>query len=291
MQPPLADIVEWPTGRLDFSAGPLIMGILNVTPDSFSDGGQFLDSDKAVEHGLKMAADGAAIIDIGGESTRPGSQTVPPPEQTDRVVPVIEALRKRTDVPISIDTKNVEVAQSALDAGASIINDITALSDQRMTELAGERNVPVILMHMQGTPATMQAEPKYKDVVAEVLDYLLVRAKQTEQYGISKERIFIDPGIGFGKTLDHNLTLLRNIDRFVAGGYRVLVGTSRKSFIGKITGKEDPAKRIFGTAATVALCAAAGVSILRVHDVAQMVEVVKVTKAIKNACGTKLCSS
>jgi len=281
VQSPLANIVKWPTGRLDFSAGPLVMGILNVTPDSFSDGGEFLDVSKAIEHGLQMAADGAAIIDIGGESTRPGAQAVPPAEQINRIVPVIKALRQKIDVPISIDTKDVEVADAALDAGASIINDITALSDDRMAQLAGKRGVPVILMHMQGTPTTMQAEPEYKDVVAEVLEYLLAAASRAEQFGIAKERIFIDPGIGFGKTLNHNLTLLRNIDKLVASGYRVLIGTSRKSFIGKITGKKDPAKRIFGTAATVALCAAAGVSILRVHDVAQMADVIKVTNAIK----------
>jgi dihydropteroate synthase len=268
-------------GQLDFTAGPLIMGVLNVTPDSFSDGGEFLDIASAVEHGLQMAADGAAIIDVGGESTRPGAELVPPDEQIKRVGPVIKALREKTDVPISIDAKDVEVARAALDAGASIINDITALSDERMAELAGERGVPVILMHMLGTPATMQGEPKYQDVVAEVLEYLLARANRAERHGATKENIFIDPGIGFGKTLQHNLSLLKNIDKFVASGYRVLVGTSRKSFIGKITGQKDPAKRIFGTAATVALCAAAGVSILRVHDVAQMADVIKVTKAIR----------
>lgn len=283
MQPPLPNIVEWPTGRLDFFAGPLVMGILNVTPDSFSDGGEFFDADRAVKHGLRMAAEGAAIIDIGGESTRPGSEAVPPAEQINRVVPVIKTLREKVDVPISIDTKDAVVARAALDAGASIINDITALSDDQMAELAGERSVPVILMHVQGTPATMQAEPVYEDVVAEVLEYLMTRANRAEQFGVAKERIFIDPGIGFGKTLNHNLTLLRNIDKFVASGYRVLVGTSRKSFIGKITGQEKPADRIFGTAATVALCAAAGVSILRVHDVAQMLDVIRVTEAIKNA--------
>jgi len=256
------------------------MGILNVTPDSFSDGGEFLDASKAIEHGLQMAAHGAAIIDIGGESTRPGSEAVPPDEQIARIAPVIKALCEKVDVPISIDTKDVEVAEAALDAGASIINDITALSEERMGELAGERGVPVILMHMLGTPATMQAEPKYEDVVGEVLEYLLARASRAEQFGIAKERIFIDPGIGFGKTLEHNLALLKNIDKFVASDCRVLVGTSRKSFIGKIIGKEDATQRIFGTAATVALCAAAGVSILRVHDVAQMVDVVKVPTAI-----------
>ncbi len=256
------------------------MGVLNVTPDSFSDGGEFFDSEKAVEHGLKMAADGAAIIDVGGESTRPDSDSVSADEQIKRVVPVIEALCEKTDVPVSIDTYKFEVAQAALEAGAGIINDITALSDKRVGELAAEQHVPVVLMHMQGTPATMQIEPRYDDVVGEVLDFLLGRAKRAEKFGIPKDMIFIDPGIGFGKTAEHNLLLLRNIDKFVAAGYRVLVGTSRKRFIGKITGKEKPAERIFGTAATVALCAVAGVSIVRVHDVAEMVDVVKVANQL-----------
>ena len=275
-------IVEWSRGHLDFSAGCIVMGVLNVTPDSFSDGGKFLDTNKAIEHGLKMAADGAAIIDIGGESTRPGSASVSTEEQIRRVVPVIEAIAKKAGVPISIDTTNCDVAKAALDAGAAMINDITALSDKRMGELAAERNVPVVLMHIQGTPATMQIEPTYKDIVGEVLHFLLGRAKLAEQFGIAKNMIFIDPGIGFGKTTEHNLLLLRGIDRFVDSGYRICIGTSRKSFIGKITGKEKPAERIFGTAATVALCAAAGVSIVRVHDVAEMVDVVKIINAVKN---------
>jgi dihydropteroate synthase len=273
-------IVEWPKGRLDFSAGCVVMGVLNVTPDSFSDGGRFIDTDKAIKHGLKMAAEGAAIIDIGAESTRPGAEPVSMDKQIRRVVPVIEALCKRIDVPISIDTNRSEVAKAALEAGAAIINDITALSDERIGELAAEEQVPVILMHIQGTPITMQIEPKYKDVVSEVRQFLLKRAKRAEQFGIPRERIFIDPGIGFGKTLEHNLELLRNIDKFASTGYRVLVGTSRKSFIGTITDKNEPADRIFGTAATVTLCVAAGVSIVRVHDVAEMVDVVKVVNAI-----------
>ncbi|MHC4694885.1 MAG: dihydropteroate synthase [Planctomycetota bacterium] len=274
------ELLEWPKGRLDFTTGCIVMGVLNVTPDSFSDGGQFLDTDKAVEHGLKMAAEGAAIIDIGAESTRPGAEPVSVDEQIRRVVPVIEALCKRIDVPISIDTNSSEVAKGALEAGAAIINDITALSDEGMEELATEEQVPVILMHMQGTPATMQVEPRYKDVVSEVQRFLVNKAKRAEGFGIPKERIFIDPGIGFGKTLEHNLLLLRKIDKIVTTGYRVLVGTSRKSFIGKITDKNEPVDRIFGTAASVALCVAAGVSIVRVHDVADMVDVVKVANAI-----------
>jgi dihydropteroate synthase len=274
------NIVEWPSGRLDFSAGCVVMGVLNVTPDSFSDGGQFFDSGRAVERGLQMAADGAAIIDVGGESTRPGSASVSDDEQIERVVPVIKALCKKIDVPISIDTYKLEVAKAALEAGAAMINDITALSDERMAELAAEHDVPVVLMHMQGTPATMQIEPKYEDVVSEVLQFLLERAKRAEDAGIDRKKIFIDPGIGFGKTLEHNLLLLRDMNKFVVAGYRVLVGTSRKSFIGKLIGREKPSERIFGTAATVALCVAAGISIVRVHDVAEMVDVVKVTNGI-----------
>lgn len=272
--------MEWPIGRLDFETGCLLMGVINVTPDSFSDGGKFLDGDKAIEHGLKMAADGAAIIDVGPESTRPGAKPVPPNEQIRRAIPVIEKLAKKIKVCISIDTTNYEVAKAALDAGAAMINDITALADERMAQLAGQCQVPVVLMHIQGTPRTMQIEPKYDDVVAEVLTFLLDRAKQAAQFGIPKERIFIDPGIGFGKTVEHNLKLLANIDKFVKTGYRVLVGPSRKNFIGKLTGKENPADRAFGTAAAVALCAAAGVSILRVHDVAEMIDVIKTTNAI-----------
>jgi dihydropteroate synthase len=272
------DILEWPTGRLDFSSGCLLMGVLNVTPDSFSDGGKFLDPNKAIEHGLNLAADGASIIDVGPESTRPGAKPVPVSEQIRRAIPVIEALAKKTKACISIDTTNYGVAKAALDAGAAMINDITALADERMARLAGQRPVPVVLMHMQGTPRTMQVEPKYDDVVAEVLAFLLDRAKRAEQFGILKERIFIDPGIGFGKTTEHNLLLLANIDRFVNVGYRVLVGPSRKSFIGKITGKDNPADRLFGTAAAIALCAAAGVSIVRVHDVAEMLDIVKIVE-------------
>jgi dihydropteroate synthase len=274
------NVIEWPKGQLDFSGGCIVVGVLNVTPDSFSDGGKFLDKDRAIEHGVRMASDGAAIIDVGGESTRPGSEPVTASEQIRRVVPVIKGLSKEVDAVISIDAYDVEVAKAALEAGAGMVNDITALGDVRMGELAAERAVPAVLMHMQGDPKTMQVEPKYDDVVGEVLEFLLGRAKRAEDFGIPKERIFVDPGIGFGKTVEHNLLLLRELEKFVSAGYRVVVGTSRKSFIGKITGKEKPAERIFGTAATVALCVAAGVSVVRVHDVAEMVDVVKVSNRI-----------
>ncbi|MEJ2702035.1 MAG: dihydropteroate synthase [Sedimentisphaerales bacterium] len=277
------DVVEWPRGRLDFSSGCLVMGVLNVTPDSFSDGGLFLDADNAVEHGMQMAADGAAIIDVGGESTRPGSEPVSTDEQISRVVPIIKSLYEKIDGPISIDTCNYDVAKVALDVGAGMINDITALSDERIGALAAECEVPLVLMHMQGTPATMQVAPKYEDVVGEVLAFLLDRAERAQRAGVSKDRIFIDPGIGFGKTLKHNLRLLANVERFVRSGYRILVGSSRKRFLGMITGRKEPVERVFGTAATVALCAAGGVSVVRVHDVAEMLDVVKVANAIRAA--------
>jgi dihydropteroate synthase len=277
------NVLQWPTGELDFSSGTLVMGIVNVTPDSFSDGGQFFDAERAVAHGLQMVGEGAAILDVGGESTRPGSEPVSAVEQKRRIVPVIEGLKRQSDVPISVDAKNVEVARAALDAGAAILNDITALSDDGMAELAATSEVPVVLMHMQGMPATMQAEPHYDDVVGEVLDFLVERARRAEFFGIPRERIFIDPGIGFGKTLRHNLLLLGHLDGFVARSYRVLVGTSRKRFIGELTGRDVASQRVFGTAATVALCAMAGVSVVRVHDVAAMHDVVAVARAVAQA--------
>lgn len=268
-------------GKIGFLGGLCCYGGIEYYAGLLQRRRSFFDAAKAVERGLRMAADGAAIIDVGGESTRPGSAPVSVDEQIERVVPVIKALCEKIEVPISIDTYKLEVAKAALEAGAGMINDITALSDERMAELAAEHDMPVVLMHIQGTPATMQTEPKYEDVVGEVLQFLLERAKRAEDFGIAKNMIFIDPGIGFGKTLEHNLLLLRNIDKFIATDYRVLVGTSRKSFIGKLTGKEKPGERVFGTAATVALCAASGVSIVRVHDVAEMVDVIKVSNAIK----------
>ncbi|MHC4123040.1 MAG: dihydropteroate synthase, partial [Planctomycetota bacterium] len=195
--------------------------------------------------------------------------------------PVIKRLSEKIDVPVSIDTCNYEVAKAALDCGAGIINDITALSDNRMAALAAEKKVPLVLMHMQGKPATMQIKPTYKNVIKEVLEFLIERAKRAEGFGIPGERIFIDPGIGFGKSLEHNILLLKNIKKFVDTGYRVLIGTSRKRFIGELTNKKEPSGRIFGTAATIAHCVMAGVSIVRVHDVAQMADVVKVTDTLR----------
>ncbi|MBN1456995.1 MAG: dihydropteroate synthase [Sedimentisphaerales bacterium] len=274
--------LQWPAGVIDFSSGCVIMGILNVTDDSFSDGGKFIDIDVAIAHALEMARAGAAIIDIGPESTRPGSDPVSTNRQIERAIPIIEKLSQKTNAVISIDTADQDVAEAALKAGAGMLNDVTAMSDDRMAKLAADKNVPIVLMHMQGSPKTMQLEPKYDDVVSEVKDYLLKRAAVAIDMGVSKEMIFIDPGIGFGKTTEHNLELLRNIDEFAATGFKVLVGSSRKRFIGQLTGKQIPAERLMGTAATVALCAAMGVSVVRVHDVGSMVDVVNVANALRS---------
>jgi dihydropteroate synthase len=279
----LPDRLKWPSGLLEFSGGAIVMGILNVTPDSFSDGGRFTDVDAAVARGIEMARQGAAIIDIGPESTRPGAETVPADEQIVRAVPVIERLTEKIDIPISIDTRLPKVALAAIEAGASMVNDITALGDDDMATLAAGKQVPVVLMHMQGEPGTMQADPQYDDVVTDVLEYLMTRAKAAEAAGIPQERIFLDPGIGFGKTTEHNLLLLNHLDRLCDMGYRVLLGASRKRFIGQFTGKDNPAERVFGTAATTAIAVAKGASIIRVHDVAEMVDVVKVANAVCRA--------
>lgn len=276
-------ILEWPTGKLNFSSGAVVMGILNVTPDSFSDGGLYNDMGKAVAHGIEMAQQGAAVIDIGAESTRPGSEPVSAEQQIARAIPVIEKLSTQIDIPISIDTTIPAVAEAALAAGASIINDITASADPAMKQLAVDSKVPVVLMHMQGIPGTMQENPQYDDVVVEVLEYLMERAKDAENAGIPKERIMIDPGIGFGKTTEHNLKLLNKLDLLCELGYRVLIGASRKRFIGRIIKKEKPVDRIFGTAATTAIAIVKGASIIRVHDVAEAVDVVRVTNAVCNA--------
>jgi dihydropteroate synthase len=274
------DILKWPSGSLDFSAGCIVMGILNVTPDSFSDGGEFNSLDAAVGHGKKMAFEGASIIDVGAESTRPGSKPVPAAEQIKRAIPVIRQLSSETDAVISIDTYDPAVARAALEAGAAMINDITALANEEMAELAADAKVPIVLMHMQGEPLTMQNKPEYDDVTGEVLEFLLTAAKRAQGFGIDERMIFIDPGIGFGKTTDHNLTILRNIDKFTASACRVLLGASRKRFIGEITGRENPKDRSFGTAATTALAVAAGVSIVRVHDAAETMDVIKITNAV-----------
>ena len=259
------------------------MGILNITDDSFSDGGKFLDPSTAVSHGLKMIQQGADIIDIGGESSRPGSTPVSPETQISRVTPVIAKLSHQTDTPISIDTTSSKVAQAALHAGAAIINDISALrADENMASLAAQLSVPVILMHMQGTPADMQKNPTYLDVVQEVKQFLNQRIDFALAAGINRGQIVIDPGIGFGKTNEHNLLLLQKLNQLHDLDLPILVGPSRKAFIGNILDLKDPTDRLFGTAAAVAYAVFNNAQIIRVHDVMEMYQTVKLAAAIKN---------
>jgi dihydropteroate synthase len=264
---------------------PLVMGVVNVTPDSFSDGGDFLDPRRAADHAAAMVAAGADWVDVGGESTRPGSAPVPDLEQIARVVPVLRAIAAAGGpaVVCSVDTTRSAVAAAALDAGAAVVNDVSAgRDDAALLPLVGRRAVPVVLMHMLGTPATMQIDPQYADVTAEVAAFLAARARAAEDAGVSAHRVILDPGIGFGKTVAHNLQLLRELPRLSGGvgGRPLLVGTSRKGFVGRVTGVSAPADRVFGTAATVAWAVANGVAAVRVHDVGPMVQVVRMVRAI-----------
>src|SRR5215208_6195969 len=254
---------------------PVIMGIVNVTPDSFSDGGLFLDAGDAVAQGRRLAAEGAHILDIGGESTRPGSDPVPEDEELRRVLPVIEQLAGG-DVRISIDTTKAAVARAALGAGATIVNDVSALRfDPELAGVAAESGADCCLMHMLGEPRTMQRDPRYDDVVSDVKAFLEERLAFAVAQGIDEERIWLDPGIGFGKTVEHNLELLRRLDEIVAIGRPLVVGTSRKTFLGKLTGRQPP-DRVPGTIATNVLALERGASIFRVHDVRDNVDALKV---------------
>ncbi len=266
----------------DITFGPRtwIMGVINITPDSFSDGGRYFDKDKALERGLQLVEEGSDIIDIGGESTRPGSEPISPEEEIGRVVPLITALRKRTDTLISIDTTKSEVAQAALDAGADIINDISALRfDPRMAPLVAEEDVPVILMHMKGTPKTMQVNPTYEDVLLEVKAFLEESIDKAQASGIKKEKIIIDPGIGFGKRLKDNLVLINNLHMLEELERPILIGVSRKSFIGSIL-DSPPEERLEGTIASAVLSVIHGAHILRIHDVSSVKKAVRVAEAI-----------
>src|SRR5262245_45327317 len=256
------------------------MGILNVTPDSFSDGGRFEDVDAAVEHGTRLIDEGADIVDVGGESTRPGSDPVSADEELSRVRPVIERLvAQHPAVPVSIDTRKAEVAAAALDAGATIVNDVSGARDPAMFETVRERDAAMVLMHMQGDPRTMQEAPSYEDVVAEVKEYLRERVEAAEFAGIDPARLVIDPGIGFGKDLEHNLELLHGIDGLLDLGRPVLVGPSRKRFIGTVLDLPE-GERVEGTAAAVAWAVAHGAQLVRVHDVREIVRVVRMIDAI-----------
>lgn len=289
--------------RLNVRTRPLVMGVLNVTPDSFSDGGRDFSPDAALRRAEQLAAEGADLIDIGGESTRPGSQPVPLEEELRRVVPVIRTLAGRVRVPISIDTSKAEVARQAVEHGAAMVNDVTALrGDPRMAAVVARAKVPVILMHMRGTPRTMQRAPRYRDVVAEVRAFLADARRRAEHAGILRKRILLDPGLGFGKTVAHNLLLLRHLDELAALGQPVVIGPSRKSFIGRILvappARRDtsspawtvPARseaiieeRLAGTLACVAAAARHGVRIVRVHDVKATVQFLKMWSAIEDA--------
>jgi dihydropteroate synthase len=284
--------MERPAHTLDirgrrFSLGPTawLMGIVNVTPDSFSDGGAFLDPDQAVEHGLKLACEGADVLDVGGESTRPGSLPVSEDEELRRVLPVIRGLRSKTGVLISVDTTKSSVAGAALEAGADIVNDTSGLrADPAMGPLIARSGAAVILMHMKGVPRTMQESPSYDDLLGEVRAFLRDRVREAEAAGIPFERTIIDPGIGFGKTAEHNLALLNRLDALQDLGRPVCVGASRKAFIGRILGL-PPGERLEGTIAAAVLSVSRGASILRVHDVGAVAKAVRVAEAILGAPG------
>jgi dihydropteroate synthase len=247
---------------------PRIAGIINVTPDSFSDGGRFLDARRAIEHGLKLVGEGADLLDVGGESTRPGAEEVSAGDEIARVVPVIEVLAKQTSVPIAIDTSKPEVMRAAIAAGAGFINDVYALRREGALDAAAQLKVPVCLVHMQGEPRSMQDAPHYDDVVSDVRRFLAERIFACEMSGIDKKRIVVDPGFGFGKTLENNLALLRALDQFASLGVPLLVGLSRKAMIGTLTGRDKQADRAVGSAAVALLAVQKGAAIVRVHDVA-----------------------
>ncbi len=259
---------------------PRVMGIVNVTPDSFADGGEHATVEAAIAHGVKLAEEGADLLDIGGESTRPGAGEVPLQEELRRVLPVIEALAKRVSIPISIDTSKPEAMRAAVAAGAGMVNDVYALRREGALDAVAGLGVPVVLMHMQGEPRTMQADPRYDDVVAEVHRFLAERIFAAEMAGIAKKRIVVDPGFGFGKDTRHNLELLARLRRFTELGVPVLAGLSRKRTIGELTGRDDPRERVSGSVAAHLVAAQHGAAILRVHDVAATVDALKVWKAV-----------
>ena len=271
-------------GNLILGSEPVLMGVLNVTPDSFSDGAEFLDPDKAVARAASLLDEGALIVDIGGESTRPGSEPVSPDEELRRVMPVLRGLLAvRPEAVVSIDTYRASTAEAVLDAGAHIVNDVTALRDPRMVGVVAERGCSIVLMHMRGEPKSMQQGPCYEDVVREVRDFLARRTERALQAGVEEENIIIDPGIGFGKTLEHNLTLLNRLGALVELGFPVLVGASRKSFLGRIVGSGSPKERLFGTVATNVIAYEQGVSLFRVHDVRANREALAIAAAIRGA--------
>ena len=278
-------------GRILVLDRPRVMGIVNVTPDSFSDGGEHATVDAAVAHALRLAEEGADLLDIGGESTRPGAADVPLEEELRRVIPVIERLSKATSLPISIDTSKPEVMRAAVAAGAGMINDVYALRREGALDAAAELGVPVVLMHMLGEPRSMQDAPDYDDVVADVHRFLAERIFAAEMSAIPKKKIVVDPGFGFGKTTAHNLTLLALLERFTDLGVPVLAGLSRKRTIGELTGRDDPHDRVHGSVAAHVIAAQRGAKLLRVHDVAATVDALKVWNAIAEMPKPKKSSS
>ena len=258
---------------------PVVMGILNITPDSFSDGGRYSHLDTALRQAEKMLSDGAQIIDIGGESTRPGARAVNESAELDRVIPVIEKLQQELDVIISIDTSKAVVMTEAASAGAALINDVMALRAEGALEAASETGLPVCLMHMQGEPRSMQSQPQYDNVVSEVQSFLQQQTERCIASGIDKNQIIIDPGFGFGKTLTHNIALFKNLEQLNVLGYPILVGASRKSMLGQITGK-DISERLAGSVAFATLASIKGAAIIRVHDVAETMDAIKVAEAL-----------
>ena len=266
--------------QLTISSQLQVMGVINTTPDSFSDGGKFDSFDAALAGARQMVADGADILDIGGESTRPGSQAVGPQQELDRTIPLIRAIRQVSDIPISIDTNKSVVMRAAIDAGANIINSIWALQQEDSLQVAAELSVPVCLMHMQGSPGTMQHKPSYVDVVSEVLDFLRARIDAAVDAGIARQNIIVDPGFGFGKTLEHNLLLLKSLPEFRKLGVPVLVGMSRKGMIGAILDKPAD-QRLYGSLSVAVIAAMQGADILRVHDVAETVDALAMVRALR----------
>ncbi|KPJ98965.1 MAG: dihydropteroate synthase [Nitrospira bacterium SG8_35_4] len=274
--------LSWRNYSFDFTQRTYVMGILNVTPDSFSDGGSYLRRDSAVERALAMESDGADIIDVGGESTRPGAEKVSVKEEIQRVVPVIEEITKRVHVPVSIDTRNSAVAEDAVSAGASMINDISGLRfDPRMPSIAALHKIPVVIMHIKGTPENMQKNPVYKALIPEIMDYLREGIHIATQAGIPEDRIILDPGIGFGKAAEHNLQIIQRLNEFEGFEKPVLLGHSRKSFIGRVLDDLPVTDRLEGTAAAAAIGIFNGANIIRVHDVKEMVRVARTADAIR----------
>jgi dihydropteroate synthase len=274
--------LTWKNFSLDFSKKTYIMGILNVTPDSFADGGLYFDKSSAIERAYQIVEEGADIIDIGGESTRPGSEPISIKEELIRTIPLIEAISKKIKVPISIDTYKSEVAKVALDAGASMVNDISGLRfDPRMPDVVSEYKVPVVIMHIKGKPQDMQQNPVYEALIPEIMDCFRMGIKIATGAGISEDKIIIDPGIGFGKTFAHNLEIINNLYEFTLLEKPILIGPSRKAFIGKILGDVPATERLEGTAAAVSISIINGANVVRVHDVKETVKVAKVADAVK----------